>query len=61
MNTAHQLGSCIGLTVLTSSAAGAASVVGAVHVALTGSSLLLVIGLVVAALVIAPTVAGRRR
>lgn len=61
LNTAHQLGSCIGLAALTSAAAGAASTIGGVHIALTGSSILLVIGLVIAAVVVAPTAAGRRR
>ena len=61
LNTAHQLGSCIGLAVLTSAAAGAPSTIGAVQIALTGSSILLVLGLVIAAVVIAPTAVGRRR
>ena len=68
LNTAHQLGSSVGLAILVALGAGAtaaspstAAVVEQVHLALSGSTLFLVLALIVAVAVILPGELVRRR
>ena len=54
LNTAHQLGSSVGLAILVAVGASATVTVARVHLALTGSAVLLAVALVTAFAVIAP-------
>jgi hypothetical protein len=68
VNTAHQLGTALGLTVLAAVAVrtgaglgGPAAVTAHVRAALTGSSVMLAVGLVVVLVLIVPTGRSHRR